>query len=154
MKKAKPSLPPVSLAQEDCLEAVLRLQQTQGAARVCDLAAALNVHKSTVVAMLKRLAMQELVTHAHYGLVSLTPAGATIANQIGARQELNRKVLTDLLLLSPAAADANACRLEHALDTAAHHRLRAAVTFAATRPRLSATWQKAFHAYLQDKDSQ
>ena len=55
---------PVSLAQEDCLEAVLRLQQSQGAARVCDLATALDVHKSTVVAMLKRLTAQGLVTHA------------------------------------------------------------------------------------------
>ena len=140
---------PVSLAQEDCLEAVLRLQQAQGAARVRDLSAALGVHKSTVVAMLKRLAAQALITHARYGLVSLTPAGAVIANRTGARHELIREVLTNFLLLDPAAADANACRLEHALDAAAHQRLREAVSLATARPQLAASWQRAFRARLK-----
>ncbi|MEI8243713.1 MAG: metal-dependent transcriptional regulator [bacterium] len=139
---------PVSLAQEDCLEAVLRLQQAQGAARVRDLSAALGVHKSTVVATLKRLAAQGLVTHARYGLASLTPAGTVIASRTGARHELLRAVLAEFLLLDPAAADANACRLEHALDAAAHQRLREAVGFADARPRLAAGWRRSFRAYL------
>lgn len=139
---------PVSLAQEDCLEAVLRLQQVQGTARVRDLSAALGVHKSTVVATLKRLAAQGLVTHERYGLVTLTPAGAAIAGRTGARHELLRDVLTKFLLLDPAAADANACRLEHALDAAAHQRLREAVGFAAARPRQAAGWRRSFRTHL------
>ncbi len=142
---------PVSLAQEDCLEAVLRLQQSQGAARVCDLATALDVHKSTVVAMLKRLTAQGLVTHARYGLATLTPAGTAIASRVGAQHELLRSLLSDLLLLDPATADANACRLEHALDADAHQRLREAVLFAATRPRLTANWRRSFRAHLDNR---
>ena len=138
----------VSLAQEDCLEAVLRLQQAQGAVRVRDLAEALAVHKSTVVAMLKRLTALGYVTHVRYGLIGLTPAGAAIAGRVGARHELIRDVLMGLLLLDPAAADDNACRLEHALDADAHQRLREAVAFVTTRPRLAANWRRAFRAHL------
>jgi DtxR family Mn-dependent transcriptional regulator len=141
-------LPVVSLAQEDCLEAVLRLQQSQGAARIGELAAALGVHKSTVVAMVKRLAARELLTHARYGLVTLTATGATIAGRTGARHELIRELLMQVLLLDEQAADANACRLEHALDAAAHQRLREAVSFAATKPTTATNWQRAFRAYL------
>jgi DtxR family Mn-dependent transcriptional regulator len=141
-------LPVVSLAQEDCLEAVLRLQQAQGAARIGELAAALGVHKSTVVAMVKRLAARELLTHARYGLVTLTTTGATIAGRTGARHDLIRALLMQVLLLDEQAADTNACRLEHALDAAAHQRLREAVSFAATKPAMATNWRRAFGAYL------
>jgi DtxR family Mn-dependent transcriptional regulator len=141
-------LPPVSLAQEDCLEAVLRLQQTQGAVRVCELATALGVHKSTVVAMVKRLVARGLLSHARYGLITLTTTGATIAGRTGARHDLIRALLVQVLLLDEKAADANACRLEHALDAEAHQRLREAITFAATKPTLATNWRRSFRAYL------
>jgi hypothetical protein len=63
--------------------------------------------------------------------------------------ELIREVLMKFLLLDPAAADANACRLEHALDAAGHQRLREAVSLAAARPQLAASWRRALRARLK-----
>jgi DtxR family Mn-dependent transcriptional regulator len=139
--------PPVSLAQEDCLEAAWRLQQEHGAVRVGALAGSLRLHKSTVVAMIKRLAAAGWVTHARYGLIALTPEGAAIAGRTGARHDLIRELLVQLLLLDEGAADANACRLEHALDEAAHQRLREAIRCAAAQPVLAASWQRAVRAF-------
>jgi DtxR family Mn-dependent transcriptional regulator len=145
--------PAVSLAQEDCLEAVLRLECAQGAARVRDLAAALGVHKSTVAVMLKRLAAAGLVAHARYGLARLTPAGRAIASRTGARHAAIRDFLAGVLLLEPAAADANACRMEHILDAAAHGRVRAATRFLALRPRPAAAWRRAFRGFLDGAEA-
>jgi DtxR family Mn-dependent transcriptional regulator len=116
--------------------------------RVGALAGALKLHKSTVVAMIKRLVAAGWVTHARYGLITLTPAGEAIAGRTGARHDLIREVLVQLLLLEEQDADANACRLEHALDETAHQRLRAAARCAAEQPALAARWRRAFTSFL------
>jgi len=137
-----------SLSFEDYLETLLRLQERQGAVRVGELAAALGVHKSTVTATLKALAARGLVAHTRYAAAQLTASGTAIAAQTTAHHKLIRDYLTRMLLLDPAAADANACRMEHILDAAVIARLEAVARFAAARPRAAANWRRAFDAFL------
>ena len=133
---------------EDYLEAVLRLEQAQGVARVSDLAAVLRLHKSTVATTLKTLAARGLITHTRYAAARMTPAGAEIAARVTARHVLIRDYLTHMLLLDASVADANACRMEHILDVNAVARLEDVARFTARHPRVAANWHKAFHSFL------
>lgn len=135
-------------SSEDYLEALQRLQEEHGVARVSELAAVLGVHKSTVTATLKSLSARGLVAHTRYGSARLTPTGEAIASRTGARHALIRGYLSRMLLVEPAAADASACRMEHILDPIVISRLEEAARFAAARPRAVANWRRGFSAFM------
>ena len=109
----------VSTSTEDYLEAILRLIAEKGAARVRDIAAALSVHKSTVSATLKTLSEKGLVKYSPYEIAILTPTGQEIAQNVSGRHEVIRRFLSEVLAVSDAAAETNACRMEHVLDAEA-----------------------------------
>ncbi|MFO7536352.1 MAG: metal-dependent transcriptional regulator [Kiritimatiellia bacterium] len=139
---------PVSAPLQDTLEAILRLGEEKGAARVRDLAAALKVHKSTVTAALKHLAREGLVKYSPYELVVLEPAGRAVAERVSGGHTVFARFLSEILLLEAPAADADACRLEHAAGPETIERLRLFALFLAERPNSSRTLKRAFAAYL------
>lgn len=143
---------PVSAPMQDMLEAILRLGEEKGAARVRDLAAALGVHKSTVTAALKHLAREGLVKYSPYELVALEPAGRSVAERVTGGHAVFARFLADTLLLDDAAADVDACRLEHAAGPDTIERLRLFALFLAERPRTSKSLKRAFSDYLAGRE--
>jgi DtxR family Mn-dependent transcriptional regulator len=139
----------VTPAMQDCLEAILRLEASKGAARVRDLAALLGVHKSTVTATLKHLAREGLVRYSPYELVGLEPGGRAVAERVSGGHQIFARFLSGILLLDPEAADADACRLEHAAEPETIERLRLFAQFLADRPRSTRPLTRAFSAYLK-----
>ncbi len=141
-------MPPVSAPSQDMLEAILRLSRDKGAARVRDLAAALNVHKSTVTASLKHLARQGLVHYSPYEPVALAPAGRAVAERVTGRHAVFARFLSEVLRMDAAAADADACRLEHAAGPETIDRLRLFVAFLHERPAAAHALTRAFATAL------
>jgi DtxR family Mn-dependent transcriptional regulator len=106
----------VSAVQEDYLEAIAELGAHAEPARSRDIAARVKVHKSTVTAALRALAAKGLVSYSPYTAVTLTDSGRRVASQVCRRHRLLRRFLDESLGMGEAAADATACRLEHAVD--------------------------------------
>lgn len=106
----------LSASQEDYLEAILALEREHGRARGRDLSDRLQVHKSTVTAALKMLAQKELIEYAPYGRITLTASGRTEAERVLAKHKVLEYFLHEILLVDGAAAEANACRMEHVMD--------------------------------------
>jgi DtxR family transcriptional regulator, Mn-dependent transcriptional regulator len=138
----------VTASMQDCLEAILRLGEEKGAARVRDLAEALKVHKSTITAALKHLARKGLVRYSPYELVALEPAGRAVAERVSGDHTIIARFLTDILLMDATTADADACRLEHAAGPETVERLRRFAAFLAARPGASRALKRAFSASL------
>jgi DtxR family Mn-dependent transcriptional regulator len=136
-------------AGEDYLEAILRLEQLHGWARVGELAAMLNVHKSTVTATLKGLAGRGLVTHKRYAAAQLTPAGLAVAARTTARHALLHDFLVSMLLLDDVVADANACRMEHIVDADVASRLELLARFTAAQPGAVARWGQSLRTFME-----
>ena len=111
-----PSAPHLTATLEDYLEAIFHLVTENGVARVNDIAAHLSVHKSTVTAALKRLARENMVNYTPYENATLTAPGQKEARRIARRHRVIRQFLADVLSVPPAAADENACRMEHVMD--------------------------------------
>ena len=137
----------ISSSGEDCLEAICRLVDEKGAARVRDIAAALSVHKSTVSTSLKSLSEKGLVNYSPYEITTLTPQGREIAEDVVRRHEIIRDFFVQVLALDRDVADANACRAEHILDAEVLERLAGFARFVGDCPSARRRCLKKFHTY-------
>ncbi len=124
----------VTASQEDYLEAILLEIRQTGSARVRDIAARLDVAAPSVTGSLKTLAGRGLVNHSPYELVTLTDAGRDLAETVAGRHRVLQEFFTRVLGVDPAAAERNACRIEHAVDEDLLAGLRSFVAFVADNP--------------------
>ena len=134
----------LSESMEDYLETIFLLIREQAVARSRDIAARLNVNKSSVTGALQALAERALVNYEPYGYVTLTPAGAAEAQRVLRRHEVLKDFLVKVLSVEEAEADANACRMEHAISKSVVDRLVEFAEFVETCPRAGAKWIHGF----------
>jgi DtxR family transcriptional regulator, Mn-dependent transcriptional regulator len=106
----------LSESQEDYLETILRLEREKRVARVTDIARAMGVRKSSVSNALRNLSKRGLVKFDKYSFATLTPEGMHCASRVDHYHAVFKTFFIALLGINEKAADANACRLEHALD--------------------------------------
>ena len=140
----------LSASLEDYLEAVWLLVRRDRVARVRDIAERLKVGMPSVTAALKSLAKRKLVKYDPYQVVTLTAAGRSMAEEISGRHRFLREFLTGVLGLDNDAAEANACRLEHAVDAELLERLRSFTRFIERCPRLGEDWVAKFQEFRSE----
>ena len=141
----------VSPTLEDYLEAVHRLTVEKGLARVRDISATLSVHKSTVTAALKSLSHKGLVDYAPYELPTLTAPGERVAKDVRRRHRILARFLTEVLAIEGSVSEANACRLEHAIDASVLERLLSFIEFVEQCPRGGADWLRTFETFCRGR---
>lgn len=106
----------LSANMEDYLEAIYRLADGQGVARVSNIADALAVKRPSVSKALKRLRDQGLVRHSPYGDVGMTERGRTLARQQVHVHRVLTRFLTEVLKMPVRLAEHDACLIEHAIS--------------------------------------
>jgi len=136
-EKLSPSL-------EDYLEAVLILVRHGSVARVRDISAHLDVGKSSVTGALKTLAKRGLVNYEPYQFITLTEHGRELAEDVAGRHVLLREFLSGVLGLDEEVAEANACRMEHAVDGELLEQLGKFSVFVRNCPRAGEKWIRSF----------
>lgn len=134
----------LSREMEDYLETIASLIRSGGEARVTDIAERLSVRKPSVTLALRSLAEKGLVHYQPYALPTLTEAGKTIASRVQHRHDVLKRFLVDVLLLREELAEANACRLEHAVDKEVLDHLAHFVDFVQRCPRGGAKWVRGY----------
>ncbi|NLF29809.1 MAG: metal-dependent transcriptional regulator [Planctomycetes bacterium] len=139
-------------SQEDYLEAILALVRQENVARVRDIANRLGVGKSAVTGALKVLAKRKLVNYDPYEFITLTERGQAAAERVIDRHTALRHFCRHVLALDDAAAEANACRLEHCADDQVLLRLEQLVTFMETDLPDGRSVREGFHRFLADEE--
>ena len=114
---------------EDYLKTIMLLEQQKGSARPIDIAKTMHVGKPSASLALRRLKKKGLITHDAYGEASLTPEGKKTAKKILLRHKTLSEFFVDILGIPKDQAEANAHRLEHAIDEAVLSRLTALTQF-------------------------
>ncbi len=122
-------------SQEDYLEAILAIAGKGGAAHVSDVAERLGVAQPSATGAIKMLKRRRLVNYDPYKSVTLTAAGRQQAELVANRHAIIKRFLRDVLGLHNAVAEANACRMEHAVDRNVLQRIRKFTEFAMENPR-------------------
>lgn len=97
------------------LQAIYRLNETEGSARTSAVAASLGVSMGAVTNTLASLEKQGLVRREPYRGVKLTPRGESVALRVLRRHRLAERLLTEVLRMKWSEVHELACRLEHAM---------------------------------------
>jgi len=112
-------------SMEDYLETILFLFQRNGNVRVTDVALEMGISKPSVNKAINILKIQGYVQHEHYGLLSLTEEGESLARQVADRHFALKRFLHELLGVDEKKAEDEACRMEHAMSLETVGRLKA-----------------------------
>lgn len=108
-KKLSPSM-------QDYLETILDLSATEDEVRITDIANRLNISKASTNQAIGGLVKRGMVTHPHYGPVTLTEKGRLEAEKIRYRHDVLKKLLTDVMKVDPEVAERDACLMEHTIS--------------------------------------
>jgi DtxR family Mn-dependent transcriptional regulator len=141
----------LTASQEDYLEAILGLIRQTGNARVRDIAEQLSVAKSSVTYALRALAERGLVNYEPYQLVSLTNEGEGAAQRVRRKHGGLSRFLQDVLDVDETIAEANACRIEHAVTDGLVRRLSCFGEFMAASSVPARQLPEAFRQYCQEQ---
>lgn len=145
----QPPCDDLSASLEDYLEVIFHLEQSNRVARAKDIADQMNVQRASVTGALKALAGRGLINYSPYSYITLTPQGRTLAHDIIRRHTTLKEFFMTALQLDPEEAEANACRMEHAIDPGAVDRLVCFLDFIKVCPRTGVDWFDAFARYCQ-----
>ncbi|MBW1954650.1 MAG: metal-dependent transcriptional regulator [Deltaproteobacteria bacterium] len=138
----------LSESLEDYLETILILQNKNTVARVKEIAERLGVLSGTVTSALRTLSEKKLIHYKPYGFITLTSRGKTIAKEVLRRHTILKNFLQSVLLLDAPTAEENACRVEHAMDSIAIHRLVQFIEYIDQCPRAGKDWIDNFHTFF------
>jgi DtxR family Mn-dependent transcriptional regulator len=144
-----PSTDALTARSQDYLEAILEVAADTGVARVRDIARKLRVRNSTVTGAMRKLADEDLVNYNPYEVITLTSRGEELAREVARRHRAIRRFLTEVLGLGSEKAEANACRMEHAMGDQALERLVKFIDFVEDCPRGGSSWTKRFVYYCE-----
>jgi DtxR family Mn-dependent transcriptional regulator len=140
----------LSASLEDYLEVIYHLEQSNRVARAKDIADQMNVQRASVTGALKALAGRGLINYSPYSYITLTSTGREIARDIIHRHDTLKDFFVTALQLSAEDAEANACRIEHAIHPLAVERLVHFVEFIKLCPRTNMDWFEAFARYCRN----
>lgn len=143
------AFPQLSPEMEDYLEAIAALTDSVGEARVTDIAARLSVRKPSVTQALRSLAEKGLLKYKPYVSPTLTERGQRLAERVQRRHRVMKRFLTEVLLIGDDVAEANACRMEHAIDKEVLEHLVHFMDFVHRCPRGGAKWIRGYEYYCE-----
>src|ERR687888_1877427 len=119
----------LSVAIQDYLKEIYKLQASGERATTTAIARRMGVAPSSVTSMLKKLAALGLVEHAPYRGVELSDAGERIALEVIRHHRLLEQYLAETLGMSIDQVHAEADRLEHALSEELEARIDASLGY-------------------------
>ncbi len=106
----------VSIAMEEYLECIYRLEEKYGTAKTSDIVKSLGLSAGTITNTLKRLKRRGLIMHRPYEGVKLTDKGRRIALEVIRRHRLSERLLSDVLNQEWDKVHETACMLEHSIN--------------------------------------
>jgi DtxR family Mn-dependent transcriptional regulator len=132
---------------EDYLEAISHIIKEKQVARVKDISKRLKVNMSSVSGALHTLAKKKLINYAPYEIVTLTPKGNTIAEDIILRHQTLKNFFMNVLSIDEKLADETACKMEHSITNKILRRFNKFIMFFENCPRGGAKWIKGSGYY-------
>jgi Mn-dependent transcriptional regulator len=109
----------LTFTMENYLEAVYELSKEDEGVRLTDIAARMDVTKSTVNTAMSILAQKGLITNEKYQQIYLTDAGLEMAGLISEKHRIIQRFFTEILKIDFGTADTDACAIEHVISNRA-----------------------------------
>ncbi|TFG15548.1 metal-dependent transcriptional regulator [Candidatus Thorarchaeota archaeon] len=133
----------LSKSMEQYIETIYDLQRDYGAASVTDIASDRQVKSPSVTYVLRKLKSLGLINYKRYRSVTLTKQGTEIAEKLERTHKTLRWFL-EMIGVSPAIADEDACELEHLVHRETVEKLAQFVDWMKNSEK-GTRWLQAFH---------
>ena len=98
---------------EDYLEMIYILSQESQSIRITDIAARMQVRKSSIVSAVKKLEQCGYVQHEPYGSIILTEEGIYQGSEVYRKHIVLKSFFLEILGLPEEIAEKDACNFEH-----------------------------------------
>lgn len=144
---------PLSASLEDYMEAIFHIEVQKHAARAKDIADRLQVSSASVTGALRLLAEKDLINYAPYDIITLTPKGRKVAQNVVNRHEILRDFFVKILAVDGEEAEVAACKMEHGVSQVILDRMTQFVQFLETCPRGGHTWHEASESFCEHGDN-
>lgn len=138
----------LSASQEDYLETICHIVSDKKVARVKDIAEKMGVTSASVTGALRSLAERKLVNYTPYDVVTLTPAGESVAREIIKRHGALKDFFRRVLFVDEAAAEDCACKMEHIISDEVIERFVCFAELMAACPCGTLLWQADKHSFV------
>lgn len=109
---------------QDYLEAILELSEQSADVKSIDVAKKLDVSRASVNRAVNLLKEQGYLTQERYSAIYLTEKGRAEAQAVKETHGLLQKLLVDILGVSPAVGEADACKIEHCLSDETREKIK------------------------------
>jgi len=136
-------------SMEDYLEAIATLGEGRKVVRVKQISEMLGVKMPSVTSALKKLSERELVEHAKYGHIKLTPEGDKVARDVIRRHKALTRFFAQALGIDKETAEEDACKIEHVISSLSMDRLAKFVEFIEACPLGGANFPSRYEYYLE-----
>jgi DtxR family transcriptional regulator, Mn-dependent transcriptional regulator len=120
---------PLSVAIQDYLKGIYKLQEANGSATISALARDQGVSPASASAMVKKLAALELISHERYHGARLTGAGERVALEVIRHHRLIELYLAQTLGVHVDDVHAEADKLEHVISEELEERIDRALGY-------------------------
>lgn len=105
----------LSASLEDYLEAIFHIVAENQVARAKYVSRRLGVTRSSVTVALRALAERDLINYVPYEVITLTPEGKRISEDVVRRHRALQNFFVKVLRVEGSLADKAACEMEHTL---------------------------------------
>ncbi len=104
----------LSASLEDYLEVISHIVAEKKVARAKEISSRLKVSRSSVTEAFRALAKKGLINYAPYEVITLTPKGQLVAQDIIRRHDALKSFFVKILAVDEKLAEKGACKIEHA----------------------------------------
>ena len=146
------SLGELSETMQMYIKTVHDIEGSKGAARVTDIATALEVKKASVTSALRNLSTRGLVNYTPYDVITLTDSGRRIAEELDRRYQALHDFFVTVLGIDPETADKDACSLEHHVSETLHQRLVGFIEYYQTCTDVKFRWDPRLGEFCTDPE--
>jgi len=137
----------LSASLEDYLETIFHIIQEKQVARAKEIASRLKVSRSSVTEAFRALAKKKLINYAPYEVITLTPKGQEMAEDVIRRHQALKDFFIKILAVDRKIAEDGACRIEHTAPREIIERLIQFVKFFEACPRCGEELINSFNSY-------
>jgi DtxR family Mn-dependent transcriptional regulator len=125
----------LSASLEDYLETIYNIIREKHVARAKEIANQLKVSRSSVTEAFRSLSKKGLINYAPYEVITLTPKGENLAEDVIHRHQALKNFFIKILAIDNKLAEDGACKIEHAAPREIIERLIQFVKFIEICPR-------------------
>ena len=140
-------------SMEMYLKTIYLIEQRKRAARVTDIAHELGVIASSVTGALRSLSKRGLINYTPYDIITLTPDGVEVAQEIMKKYGALRDFFVKVLGVEESIAETEACQMEHRISEVVFDRLLHFVQYYENCPYDKVHWNEEV-GYFCNRDDQ